>query len=364
MEGKVEFWINDLIITDTAGGKDLMFGTKTSILGNLFLFAGIVSPSFGASVVSETAVTLQHSNAALNGCKEGYKIIPSLQGSTFGTYFYNTCTDGDLYSVRNDKPSDIIAKIGGFTASAAGITLQHSNATLDRCKEGYKIIPSLLGSTFGTYFYNTCTDGDLYSVRNDKPSDIIAKIGGFTASAAGITLQHSNATLDRCKEGYKIIPSLLGSTFGTYFYNTCTDGDLYSVRNDKPSDIIAKIGGFVASATAVTLCDDGYLNNGTCVAYDHFGIQPNHYNLALNSNQFLQTENDTCQSGYYKTNTLDLPVTVCMIAGTEVHLDWQGVDVTGTPAESCYYLGDLFAPSVEPASIPGLKFLGWRPMPE
>ena len=299
MEGKVEFWINDLIITDTAGGKNLMFGTKTSIWGNLFLFAGIVSPSFGASVVSETAVTLQHSNAALDGCKEGYKIIPSLQSSTFSNAVNKTCLDGDTYVIRNDKPSDLIAKVSGFAVSDTAVSINHNNATLDGCKEGYKIIPSLQGSTF---------------------SNAVNKI--------------------------------------------CLGGDTYVVRNDKPSDLIAKVSGFVVSDTAVTLCDDGYLNNGTCVAYDHFGIQPNHYNLALNNNQFINTENDTCSTGYYKTNTLNLPVTVCMIAGTEVHLDWQGVDVTGTPAESCYYLGDLFAPSVEPASVPGLKFLGWRPMPE
>jgi len=113
-----------------------------------------------------------------------------------------------------------------------------------------------------------------------------------------------------------------------------------------------------------TLCDNGYLNNGACVSYITHGYQSNFYNLDLDSNTFVEPTNDTCGSGYHATTTQPSYLEVCETARNKVYLNWGGVDVTGTPAEFCYYGDVLYAPTTEPASPPGYKFIGWIPQME
>ena len=114
-----------------------------------------------------------------------------------------------------------------------------------------------------------------------------------------------------------------------------------------------------------TLCDNGYPKNDSCISYVSFGYQPNFYNLNLDSTLFVQPTNNTCDSNYHSTTTQPHYFEQCMAAGTQIQLTWEGVDVTGTDAASCYYLGDLYAPTTAPTNVPqGYKFLGWRPKSE
>lgn len=113
-----------------------------------------------------------------------------------------------------------------------------------------------------------------------------------------------------------------------------------------------------------TLCDNGRLNNGTCSSYTSTGVQSGYYNLDLDSNTFVEPTNDTCDSGY-SSITIPYPsMDLCQDTRVKVYLNWGGVDVSGTPAEFCYYGDVLYAPTTEPASPPGYKFIGWIPQME
>ena len=112
---------------------------------------------------------------------------------------------------------------------------------------------------------------------------------------------------------------------------------------------------------AEMLCDNGYSNNGTCVSYVAHGYQSNFYNLDLNANTFVEPTNGVCSSGYRTINTYSSYFDVCTTAGNIVYLNWIGVDVTGTPAEYCYYGEALTVPTTEPVGPQGYKFIGWIP---
>ena len=229
------------------------------------------------------------------------------------------------------------------------VTLLHtqSPAQGDNCPNGtYKL-------TFGATLYSNM----VFSMMSTCPTDYRrADFGGpyVIGDTVAVTNPLTPSNPGNCPNGDYAIA--ISSTM----YNNMTFSQ--NATNCPTSDYRKiKLNG-ITLGNQDTVCDNGYLKNGSCVSYVSFGYQPGFYNLDLNANTYTDPTNNACASGYHETSTLHPYFEKCMAAGTEIQLNWEGVDVTGTDAASCYYLGDLYAPTTAPTNVPqGYKFLGWLP---
>ena len=317
--------------------KRLLYAISSAILCGADFFC---LPAWGASIVGNE-VTLLHTQSPAQGtnCPNGTYTL------TLGSTLYSNM----IFSQMPTCPTDYRRADFGdpyIIGDTVAVTTPLFPQNTDNCPDDTYAIT--LGSTLysNMIFSHMPTCPTDYRRLNFDGSYII---GDTVAVTNPLTGDQGN-----CPDGDYTI------TISSAMYNDMTFSQ--TATNCPTSDYKKIKFNGVTMGGQDTVCDNGYLKNGSCVSYVSFGYQPGFYNLDLNTNTYTDPTNNTCASGYYETSTLHPYFEKCMAAGTEIQLTWEGVDVTGTDAASCYYLGDLYAPTTAPTNVPhGYKFLGWRP---
>lgn len=172
------------------------------------------------------------------------------------------------------------------------------------CENGFDKMENVAESSFLMPIGGLCQVGG-YSLL-EIPEDIVPVYNGFTMGAA--------PTL--CEDGYM----QNGTTCVEYATGTCKENDdALGVNNasfmaldgglckiggysvlEIPNDIYPVYNGFTMGAQ-VTLCNNGYLANGSsCTSYTTGDCPTNYQDLSINVNTITKLSNGVCNTGYSK----------------------------------------------------------------
>ena len=178
------------------------------------------------------------------------------------------------------------------TISGPVITLNHNtNPSQGNCPNNSYVI-TLSDTAYNNMLFvhgmNVCPSG--YSR---------IKLNGVTIGTATTTFTHNTTSSGTCRNGYKQIPLLVNTTFSKYYNKNCVDGTAYTYRPDNPPEIVPAYDG-VIFGTQIQTCENGYLNNGTCVSYQQGNCPDNYQGMAINANTIIALNNGNCNSGYTK----------------------------------------------------------------
>jgi len=154
---------------------------------------------------------------------------------------------------------------------------------------------------------------------------------GLTMGSNG-TFTHNTENHTNCtRTGYYDIPSLQATTYSKMSGKSCIGGTAYTYRPDNPPQIVPASEGTV-TGTAVALCENGYLNNGTCTVYSKGNCPDDYLNMALNTNTITALNNSNCNSGYTKTEIESPCIGSRTTTSTCVSLCNVGYEYTSTGA--------------------------------
>ena len=235
------------------------------------------------------------------------------------------------------------------------------------CSNNYNEITGLSGSAFMAPTNNSC----------DAPGYVLTNIpDGFELFYSGLIIGDE---ITLCDNGYMSNGSCVSYTSGDCgngSYSVATNTSFVSSVNAQCdlanytfttiSDDFSVIYSGLIIGDEITLCDNGYMSNGSCVSYTSGDCDTGYYDMGVDTNTFAAPTNNACSNPYSTyanaTRCDHNPGDVCIdIPTPTINLTWLNYDGNTVTSNVCYY--------GEPITLPanptrqGYKFVGWSIVP-